>query len=29
MGLTGWVAAAYGGPALGPLLSAYSIPAKG
>jgi DHA1 family multidrug resistance protein-like MFS transporter len=29
MGLTGWVAAAYGGPALGTLLSAYSVPVKG
>ncbi|OQE35230.1 hypothetical protein PENCOP_c014G04352 [Penicillium coprophilum] len=29
LGLTGWVAAAYGGPALGPLLSVFSIAKKG
>ncbi|KAJ5355648.1 hypothetical protein N7517_010257, partial [Penicillium concentricum] len=29
LGLTSWVAAAYGGPALGPLLSAFSVAEKG
>ncbi|KGO48288.1 Major facilitator superfamily domain, general substrate transporter [Penicillium expansum] len=29
LGLTSWVAAAYGGPALGPILSVFSIAAKG
>ncbi|KAJ5431820.1 Major facilitator superfamily domain general substrate transporter [Penicillium cf. griseofulvum] len=29
LGLTSWVAAAYGGPAFGPLLSAYTVAEKG